>query len=557
MGGHGVSTSNGAAGTGVVSPSGADVGGTGTGLGMQGSGEGQATARPQSLRSFAASGPYSQASQKFTKMAQRNAEDFLGHHGDDAEVEDVRKILISIRRQYDVAHDEAEKKEAQLKTLREKIRIADNAHGHRTDESHRLEDVLAQLEQQQDETQALIDETQTNRKVYEHVLARLQKEQAILKQKMLKMEDYVARKMSEVTQKTKQSALSNAERVSRMQELEALERDAEAEREVCSEAREVMEGEVKNRVKSNRRRAQFDAWRHEVRLAAANEAFNTSAGRLRKLYAIEKLQGNCLQKISFEQVELSQTTENGFQKIRDVTGLTDVMDIVHKFLNREVEHEQLKTSVKEAEVRLEALRQDLDAFRRDTESITFDLGSKRSDVGELFKEAEAHEQMLHDAVKEHETCSLRLQKTTLQVEHVRRWTERVSKALGSFATQPLQFDQPSQLPDLFERLHAAVEKYVAHIGQQVQAGKVHRKLLSQAQTREVHEQAKLLDNKQFLTMNCRVPIVADVRPQSRQNQSTEEDSAVQYAAERERYKAESAEVIRKAQADHQKKRSRV
>merc|ERR1712084_133651 len=108
---------------------------------------------------------------------------------------------------------------------------------------------------------------------------------------------------------------------------------------------------------ANKRRADFECWRHEVALEAANDAFNASAGRLRKLYAIEKLAGNCLQKITFEQIERSQTTEDGFQKIREVTGLNDVMDIVHKFLSREEEHEQLKSSVKEAEQRSESLRE--------------------------------------------------------------------------------------------------------------------------------------------------------------------------------------------------------
>merc|ERR1711998_548579 len=107
-------------------------------------------------------------------------------------------------------------------------------------------------------------------------------------------------------------------------------------------------------------------------MGAANEAFQGTCGRLRKLYAIEKLAGNCLQKITFEQVERSQATEDGFQRIREVTGLTDVMDIVHKFLNRELEHEQLKSSVKEAEVRLETLRDQFDRFKRDTDGITFD-----------------------------------------------------------------------------------------------------------------------------------------------------------------------------------------
>merc|ERR1719181_1824569 len=132
------------------------------------------------------------------------------------------------------------------------------------------------------------------------------------------------------------------------------------------------------------RRSRFEEWRHEVALDAANEAFNASAGRLRKLYAVEKLAGNCLQKITFEQVERSQTTEEGFQRIREVTGLADVMDIVHKFLNRDVEHEQLRSSVKDAEVRLEILRQDFDTCKRQTEGITFDMiGS-----GCIYKEIE-------------------------------------------------------------------------------------------------------------------------------------------------------------------------
>merc|ERR1719378_840440 len=133
-----------------------------------------------------------------------------------------------------------------------------------------------------------------------------------------------------------------------------------------------MQGTLQTKRNAIKRRTRFDEWRREVAKDAANEAFNASAGRLRKLYAVEKLAGNCLQRITFEQVERSQTTEEGFQRIREVTGLTDVMDIVHKFLNRDVEHEQLKSSVKESEVRLESLREEYDRFKRDTEGLTFD-----------------------------------------------------------------------------------------------------------------------------------------------------------------------------------------
>merc|ERR1712060_544747 len=190
------------------------------------------------------------------------------------------------------------------------------------------------------------------------------------------------------------------------------------------------------------RRARFEEWRHDVALNAANEAFNASAGRLRKLYAVEKLAGNCLQKITFEQVERSQNTEDGFQKIREVTGLADVMDIVHKFLNRDVEHEQLKGSVKDAEVRLDILRQDFETFKRDTEGITFD--KNMSGPGGIYKDIEQTERTLMETMEEHEASRMRLQKTNLQTEHMKRWAARVGQLLAAFE-DPVKVEGPADM----------------------------------------------------------------------------------------------------------------
>merc|ERR1740122_479824 len=230
----------------------------------------------------------------------------------------------------------------------------------------------------------------------------------------------MVRKRREVHQKIVERERTHTEKVQKALEYDLLERDADSEREACKSARDVMEGELERRKDANKRRADFESWRREVALEAANEAFNASAGRLRKLYAIEKLAGNCLQKITYEQVERSQTTENGFQKIREVTGLTDVMDIVHKFLNRDVEHEQLRNTVKEAENRLEALRLKFDSFKRDTDGLTFDAdptGRSR----DIYLEVEDHEGKLNQSLKEHEQSRQRLQGCTLQVEHMKRW----------------------------------------------------------------------------------------------------------------------------------------
>lgn len=298
--------------------------------------------------------------------------------------------------------------------------------------------------------------------------------------------------------------------------------------------------------------------RHEVALEAANEAFNASAGRLRKMYAIEKLAGNCLQKITFEQVERSQTTEDGFQKIRDVTGLADVMDIVHKFLNRDVEHEQLKGSVKDAEVRLEALMQDFEAFKRETEGVTFDPTG--SGVGGLYKEIEQSEQDLVEAMEEHEACRARLQRTTLQTEHVKRWATRVGQLLSAFE-EPVKVESPADMAPFFQRLEAGVEKFVNLVSHQISEGKVTRKALLQVMTREYNDQARLLSSQDFLRANCRVPAAADGatigpgRPTSRQGPGGgEDDPATAFAEDRDRCKKDAVELASRAQAEQLKKR---
>merc|ERR1719375_744724 len=321
-----------------------------------------------------------------------------------------------------------------------------------------------------------------------------------------------------------------------------------------------MEAALSTKREGTKERAAFEKWRLEVAKEAATEAFNASAGRLRKLYAVEKLGGNCLQKIIYEQEEKSQTTEDGFQKIREVTGLTDVMDIVHKFLNRDVEHEQLKSSVKEAEARLEALREEFDRFKKDTDSLAFDPhAAERS--RSIYQEVEEHEATLNQALKDHEQSRQRLQRTTLSVENMKRWSNRMSKALGPFDDpgQPLvRVEKPADLPAYFKSLHKGIEKFVDHVAKQLSSGKIQKKTMSQAASREYHLQAGLLNDKDFLKSNCRVPASADGRPPSARQPQTgsEEDPNVQFQTERDKIRKDSDEKVNEAakKAELQKKK---
>jgi hypothetical protein len=341
-------------------------------------------------------------------------------------------------------------------------------------------------------------------------------------------------------------------------DLDILDCDFERERQARQNANENMEAAIRAKEDAQERRTQFEDWRREVAVDAANEAFNASAGRLRKLLAIEKLVGNLLQYNSLLQVERSYSTEEGFQKIREVTGLTDVMDIVHKFLNREVEHDQLRSSVKEAEVRREALKEHYDRFKRDTSGLTYDLdalGRARA----LYMEVEEHEKNLQQVRKEHEQSRAKLQHSSVQIEHMKRWAGRVAKALQPFEPDVVRVEKPTDLAPFYQQTLRGVDKFISHIVQQINAGKVQRKNMSQVASKEYHEARRLLADTNFLKANCRVPppSLDTGRPGSgRGDRREEEDLANANQQDRDRFKNASRDLITGAtrKSEHPKKR---
>merc|ERR1719487_2748342 len=151
---------------------------------------------------------------------------------DHTAVEDVRKILADVRQQYDRVNNEAEKKAQDLFQLRESIRVSDASSAKKADEIHRMEEIKQGLEKQYDDTVAKIDDVQTCRKVYQHMLKRILHEQMMLKEKMLKMEKHLEKKNHEHAMAVDHTRKANGEKVQSSIDLDLMEEDAENERNV-------------------------------------------------------------------------------------------------------------------------------------------------------------------------------------------------------------------------------------------------------------------------------------------------------------------------------------
>ncbi|CAK9001553.1 unnamed protein product, partial [Durusdinium trenchii] len=304
------------------------------------------------------------------------------------------------------------------------------AHPHE-DHDHYHGFVRQQVREKMDQASEELDHALEMQKVYRHMVQRLLREQKILQQKVMIMEHHLNRKTREVETKQNFSRRVNEEKVGQMVKLEVLEQDMHLERMICTTALSDLSAAIEQRRQDVNQGEDFENWRYDVALEAATEAFEAMAGRYRKIYAIEKLTGNCLQRLTFDQAEQSQATEDGFQRIREVTGLTDVMDIVHKFLNRDVEHEQLRCTVRESEDHLRQLREE--EAGRPRENVLVDAKPETRGLGAEVVECE---QLLDDVRRDHDEIQEHLKKSTLLVDSLTRWAQKLRKSLAPIRELP-------------------------------------------------------------------------------------------------------------------------
>jgi len=486
----------------------------------------------------------------FTNLVERTIDGLRGD-SDNSSYEELRRQLATIRKQYDEVRVEAGRRERELVDVRHDVRgmeaeaeyvpeFLPNSHLSRDDVLGSIADIDGQ-----------IDHALETKMVYTHMVERLKRELKIIHEKIGKMDTHLKRKSHEVEKRQELSRRVHRDKVEGLNQLETMEQEIELERMVCSAGLDDLDSTLQQRKSEVRHKEDFERWRYEVAMEAATEAFHATAGRFRKIYAIEKLTGNCLQKIIFEQAEENQTTEEGFQKIREVTGLQDVMDIVHKFLNRDSEHEQLKASVREAEVRLHSLREEDSNRQADSSNLlTLDAsGVQPLGLSQLVAE---QEHALDKAHRENEMLRGQLRREDMLFENIKQWSQRMSISLSSFDPDMDPIEAHQGVMPYFANLVDTVDRFMTYAHQDMPTAKL-AKMTTQATSKEYAEQQRLLTDKEFNRANCRVPASLDPKPAGVGKQQ----SKAQNAHEEERYELEVQNMTHERERLKLESRSKV
>ena len=230
---------------------------------------------------------------------------------------------------------------------------------------------------------------QSIRKTYEQIVKRLKEErigfdnqlaaiERTLKAKEKDLEELVL--MSHDAQHAKEVAKAELLKL----EHQLMEEKKQREKELAD--RRAL---VQQKVEMNQRMEKRDKMRREMSLVEGAEQSDAGDATTKKSLFSSAFHSALNEHVLEEEQKKITTYEEAFRKIKDATGVSDVNEVIQKFLTQDETHNNLVVMTKEAQARIDALNEEKAQAKAKVEEIKYSgtgsLGSRR-----IVDEFESH-----------------------------------------------------------------------------------------------------------------------------------------------------------------------
>lgn len=189
---------------------------------------------------------------------------------------------------------------------------------------------------------------------------------------------------------------------------------------------------IRNKELALQRRIQRIKRQNSIAEKAANENKDSNELKMQENYLAQRFWSAFLKNKMEKEMKRTADIEKAFQTIRAATGLSDVQDIVNRFLTREQTYSQLLAQVADNEDKIDRLRSANEQWRNELH----DLQIKNSGGTEIEKRSRAQNPDLYQldleivqAEREKEKIEAINSKVQLVNEQVEAWCQRVSEKI--------------------------------------------------------------------------------------------------------------------------------
>ena len=218
---------------------------------------------------------------------------------------------------------------------------------------------------------------------------------------------------------------------------------------------------IKNKEESVQRRIERQKRNQDIAEAAANENKDSSELKMRESLQIQRLWNAFMRKKMEKEMKESGTIDEAFKAIKTATGVTDVQEMVRKFLTREQTYTQLLMNVSESERSIDKLKKDNEELRGRLHELKIDAGENGA-AGAGFQDEEIIElnATLANVQKDYSLLQEKFKKINIVNDQVSSWSKKV---FGKFSTliegaQQHQVGPATDIVQIFKGMNLVVVK---------------------------------------------------------------------------------------------------
>lgn len=276
--------------------------------------------------------------------------------GASRELEKVQNYVKDLRKRYDEIHLLTNKKQSMLNQKLDKIKDLERDAVRATDEDSPMMRHIRMLENRLDKALIKFNEAQSIRRTYEQIVKRLREERIGFDNQLGAIERTLKAKEHDLEELVLMSHDANHAKDCAKLELQKVDQQLAQERLNREKDLQERRNQVKFRQDMNARIEERDRVRKEMVLEAAGDLSKEQEDGLKSAVVTNQLLAEANEKQLEEMQRRITTFEEAFKKIKEATGVSDVNEVIQKFMTQEDTHNNLKQITKESQMRIDQLQ---------------------------------------------------------------------------------------------------------------------------------------------------------------------------------------------------------
>lgn len=287
------------------------------------------------------------------------------------EFKNLEKEVYGMRKEYNAKVAQFKRAQRELKNLEDRWDDLKKEAVKPNSEENPMTRGIRNLENRLDKAIIKYNEAQSIRKTYEQIVKRLNEEGITFDNQLKAIENTLKAKdhdyeelllMAHDANHAKEAARAELQRFQQAVAEERRQREKELnERRAQARARQEMMTRAENREKM----------RQEIVLEAQGDLSVSDEQNLKKAVVTNQMYSQLNANKKEDEQEKITTYEEAFRKIRDATGVSDVSEVIAKFLNQEDTQKRLMEMTKESQLRIDNLQEEKALAKHRVEEIKF------------------------------------------------------------------------------------------------------------------------------------------------------------------------------------------